>query len=228
MNKSPTALIILDGFGYSPEKQYNAIAQAKKPMFDFLMQHYPHTLLAASGSAVGLPKGCIGNSEVGHITLGAGRIVPSAFLQLQDAIASGAFFSNPVLVTHLQELTKTKNTLHILGLLSDAGVQNHQEIMYALIKAGIDNKIKKIVIHAFLDGRDMPPKSAVYYLEHSQQYLKQFPTVSLGSITGRYYAMDRDNDWDRTNAAYQMLIGNTKPQFSNWRDDGALLRSEYY
>ena len=149
--KKPTLLVILDGFGHSPSLEYNAIAQAKKPTIDDLLAHYPHTLLAASGKAVGLPPGVIGNSEVGHTTLGAGRVLPSPFLQLHESIASGAFFTNPILDKNLNELAQTDSTLHIIGLLSDAGVQSHQEIIYALLHAAMQHKIKKIVIHAIVD-----------------------------------------------------------------------------
>lgn len=214
----PTLLIILDGYGYSPQIKYNAIAQAKKPTIDYLLAHYPHTLLQASGKAVGLPAGYIGNSEVGHITIGAGRIIPSAFLLLHNAIASGEFFTEPTLTQNLGALAQTHNSLHIMGLLSDAGTQNHTEIMRALIKAAADHHVKKIIIHAFLDGRDVLPKSAAGYLEKMSDYIKRFSNVELGSISGRYYAMDRDKNWDRTLAVYHMLTQKSEPQFANWQD----------
>ena len=215
--KKPTLLVILDGFGHSPSLEYNAIAQAKKPTIDDLLAHYPHTLLAASGKAVGLPPGVIGNSEVGHTTLGAGRVLPSPFLQLHESIASGAFFTNPILDKNLNELAQTDSTLHIIGLLSDAGVQSHQEIIYALLHAAMQHKIKKIVIHAILDGRDVPPKSAALYLEQLEAYIRPHKNISLGSISGRYYSMDRDNNWDRTQLAYQMLTTPQEPRFTNWQ-----------
>ncbi len=218
MRSSPLALIILDGFGYSPNTQYNAIAHAKKPTLDDLMNHYPHTFLAASGAAVGLPDGYVGNSEVGHETMGAGRIIPSSFLRLYDAIKDGSFLSNPTLTAALDELAQTNHTLHILGILSDAGVQCHEKIIQALIYAGAQHAIKKIVIHAFLDGRDVPPKTAATYLQNLEDYCKPFGQVSLGSITGRYYATDRDNHWERTQKAYENLITSTIPQFSSWQD----------
>ncbi len=218
MKANPIALVILDGFGYSPSTQYNAIAQAKKPTLDALLAHYPHTLLEASGPAVGLPEGYIGNSEVGHQTIGAGKIVPSAFLQLQNAIADGSFFANPVLCTCLESLAQSGHTLHIVGLLSDAGVQCHQEIIYALIEAASRWHIKKIMVHPILDGRDVAPKSAATYLESLQEKLKQYPNAHVGSLVGRYYAMDRDNHWDRTKRAYDMLVAPVAPEFCSWQD----------
>lgn len=217
MNSSPLALVILDGYGYSPESQYNAIAQAKKPTLDYLMRNYPHTLLDASGQAVGLPKGFMGNSEVGHTTLGAGRIIPSSFLLFHNAIANGSFFTNPMLIDHLDELAQSEKTLHIMGLLSDAGVQCHQELIYALIEAANAHKVKKIFIHAFLDGRDVAPKSAAIYLRALQDFNQNHPHVTIGSITGRYYAMDRNKDWDRTCATFQMLTNKAEPAFINWQ-----------
>lgn len=217
MQSTPLALVILDGYGYSPEFQYNAIAQAKKPTLDYLMNNYPHTLLDASGQAVGLPDGYIGNSEVGHATLGTGRVLPSPFLQLHNQIENGEFFTNPVLIAHLDRLATAGKTVHIMGLLSDAGVQCHQEIIYALIQAATTHNVKRVIIHAFLDGRDVSPQSAALYLEALQNYIKTRSTVALGSITGRYYAMDRNKNWDRTCAAYQMLTTKTESQFNNWQ-----------
>ena len=218
MKSSPLALVILDGFGYSPDYESNAIAQAKKPTIDYLLANYPHTLLEASGSAVGLPAGTIGNSEVGHATLGAGRIIPSAFLQLHSQIASGEFFTNPVLISHLDKLAASGKTLHIMGLLSDAGVQCHQELIFALIEAASTHKVKKVVVHAFLDGRDVAPKSAAVYLQELQDFIRDRPHTSLGSICGRYYAMDRDRNWDRTDSAYKMLTQKSEPAFENWQN----------
>ena len=218
MNAHPTVLVILDGFGHSAQTQYNAIAQAKKPTIDYLLDHYPHTLLAASGPAVGLPAGYVGNSEVGHITIGAGRIIPSAFLLLHNAIESGEFFTEPTLTHSLGALAQTNQTLHLMGLLSDAGTQNHTELMRAFIRAAFNHQIKRIVIHAFLDGRDILPKSAASYLEKLCEFIKLFKNVELGSITGRYYAMDRDKNWDRTQATYQMLTQKSEPQFAHWQD----------
>ncbi len=141
---NPVALVILDGFGYSSHTYYNAIAHAKKPFIDFALQNFPHTLLDASGSAVGLPEGFVGNSEVGHTTLGAGARVPSAFLRLLNAIQDTSFFSKTVLVSHLQDLCHSGKTLHILGILSDAGVHGHMEIVFATIQAALQQQVKKL------------------------------------------------------------------------------------
>ena len=218
MKSNPLALVILDGFGHRTESKYNAIAQAKKPMLDYLMAHYPHTLLEASGSAVGLPEGYIGNSEVGHQTMGAGRIIPSPFLMLHKAIADGSFFTNPTITASFASLAQTGKTLHIIGLLSDAGVQCHQEIIYALLEAAAQWHIKKVVIHAILDGRDVAPKSAATYLQALQDYITRYPQSHIGSIIGRYYAMDRDNHWDRTQKAYDNLVTMSTPEFSTWQE----------
>lgn len=212
----PVILVILDGFGYSSHTHYNAIAQAKKPFLDFAFQNFPHTLLEASGAAVGLPAGYAGNSEVGHTTLGAGRRIPSPFLQFEQMIANKSFFSNPVLISHLQKLAKTQQPVHILGLLSDAGTHGHIDIIKALIKAALEQRVPKIIIHAFLDGRDVAPYSAPIYLRMLQKIIDEHPLVQLGSITGRFYAMDRNQNWDRTLATYTMLIQKQKPSFDTW------------
>lgn len=217
MKKSPIALIILDGFGSSPLIKNNAIAQAKKPTLDYLMQHYPHCLLHASGQAVGLPEGTEGNSEVGHITLGAGRIVPSAFLHFKQAIEDGTFFKNEVLCTSLKKLAHDKRPLHIIGLLSSAASQCSMQLIKALIKAATDYPLQKIIIHAILDGRDTPQKAAHIYLQEIEAFIKNYSHISIGSITGRYYAMDRDQDWDRTKKAYDMFIGQAKSPFNQWQ-----------
>ena len=217
MKVKPVILVILDGFGYAPDGPGNAIALAKKPMFDYLFTHYPSVLLQASGNAVGLPEGVDGNSEVGHTTIGAGRIIPSPFLQIINDIQSGEFFSKPVLVEHLEQLSANGKTLHILGLLSDAGNHCHPHIIFAVIKAAQNHNIKKIVVHAILDGRDVPPQSAAQYLEILEQYTKRYENVVLGSIIGRFYAMDRNNNWDRTQATYITLTNKQTIQFPDWR-----------
>lgn len=218
MKSNPVALVILDGFGYSLHNTYNAIAHAQKPTFDYLFKNYPHTLLAASGSAVGLPEGFEGNSEVGHSTIGAGRIIPSLFSCIHTDINSGAFFTNATLTSNLNLLAHNGKTLHIIGLLSDAGNQSHQEVIFALIKAAVDHHVKKIIVHAILDGRDVPPQSAAVYLQALQNYCSHYSRVSIGSITGRYYAMDRNNNWDRTQLTYDMLTQKTEPRFASWQE----------
>lgn len=217
MKINPIALVILDGFGYSPEIQYNAIAHAKKPFIDFAMKNYPHTLLDASGPAVGLPPGYVGNSGVGHTTIGAGRRIPSAFLQLMESIENKTFFSQPVLISHLKKLAQAGQALHILGVCSDAGVHGHMAIILATIQAALEQKIKKIVIHAFLDGQDVTPKSAPIFLNQIQNIIDENPSVTIGSITGRWYAMDRDKHIQRTGAIFAMLTQAKKPEFNSWQ-----------
>lgn len=215
---NPVALVILDGFGYSPNKDYNAIAHAKTPFIDFALQNFPHTLLDASGPAVGLPAGFVGNSEVGHTTLGAGARVPSAFLQLLNSIEDKSFFSNPTLINNLSLLAQTKKTLHILGILSDAGIHGHMAIIIATIHAALKQKVQKIVIHAFLDGQDVAQKTAHFYLNQIQELIDAHSQIIIGSITGRWYAMDRDNHQDRTGATFTMLTVEKNPQFDSWQD----------
>lgn len=216
-NNTPVALVILDGFGYSPDTKYNAIAQAKKPFIDFALQQYPHTLLDASGPAVGLPEGYPGNSEVGHGTIGAGKRIPSAFLQLMTAIQNKSFFTNPTLVDNLHHLAHSGKTLHILGILSDAGVHGDMHIVLAIIKAALEQQVKKIVMHAFLDGQDVPEDSAASFLDQIQAIINHNPQVSIGSLSGRWYAMDRDNHMQRTGAVFDMLTHPTHPKFDSWQ-----------
>ena len=217
--KSPTVLIILDGYGYSTKVEHNAIAQANKPFIDYLAGHYPSTFLNASGTAVGLPEGYSGNSEVGHLTIGAGRIIPSPFLYFSNSIKNHSFIDNDILATHLKELAATGKRLHILGLLSDAGNHCHSSMFIAMISAAKKFGIKETVIHAFLDGRDVPPQSAEVYLFRLWEFIKKNKNTHLGSMTGRYFAMDRNNNWDRTAAAFSLL---TKPNqiipFRQWQD----------
>ena len=219
----PTALIILDGWGYSPKHAYNAIYQAHPTTFNMLIKNYPHTFLKASGQAVGLPIGMPGNSEVGHTTIGAGRIIPEPLTIINTAIAHGSFFSNPTLIKLLQTCVHKNGRLHVLGLLSDGSVHSWETHLFALIKAAVEHKIPHIYIHAFLDGRDVPPQSAAQYLielEHViSGYKDSSTTISIASISGRFYAMDRDNNWQRTEAVYAMLIKKniSEHQTETWR-----------
>lgn len=212
----PVALVILDGYGYRKETEYNAIAQAKKPILDMLFQTYPHTLLEASGSAVGLLPGYIGNSEVGHLTIGTGRRIEQPITMIHNAINNGSFFTNSILNTTLQQLPATKK-LHLIGLLSDGGVHSHIDHLWAYIKAARDAGIKHIVIHSFLDGRDTAPQSAIFYLNKLQNYTEQYGCL-IGSIQGRFYAMDRDNNWERTAQSYHTLTQEEPIRFNTWQD----------
>lgn len=217
MSKKPLLLIILDGFGYSPATQYNAIALADTPHLDQWFAHFPHALLKASGAAVGLPEGYIGNSEVGHLTIGAGRIILQPVTLINNAIYDGTFFDNPSLIICLEKLSSAGKTLHIMGLLSDAGIHSHIKYLLAFIKAAEQHHIKKIIIHPFLDGRDVPPQSATMYLTLVQQHIAAMPNVFLGSVQGRYYAMDRDNNWERTEQSYRVLTQEIDNKYATWQ-----------
>ena len=213
--EQPTALVILDGFGYREQPKHNAIYHAQKPTFDYLYQHYPHTLLKAAGTAVGLLEGYIGNSEVGHLTIGSGRITPQAVKRIHEAIENRSFFSNPILIEKLHKLAGTDHSLHIMGLLSDAGVHSHIKHLFAYIEAARDAGIHKIVVHAFLDGRDVPPKSAHNYLQELQNFLQNNEVI--GSIHGRFYAMDRDKNWDRVETSYRTLTEQQTDTSIDWQ-----------
>jgi len=191
----PTMLIILDGFGYKKETKNNAIALAKMPNWKNWVQTYPNTILSASGKAVGLLPCCLGNSEVGHTVLGSGRIIKTASTKFHDAISDGSFFKNKMLINHFETLKNTNRTLHLMGLLSDAGVHSHQEDLFALLKLAHQQGLKKVFIHAFLDGRDTPPKSAAQFLTKLEEVCKTLQCGTLASLHGRFYTMDRDNNW---------------------------------
>ena len=206
MRTQGIALIILDGFGCSASPKFNAIKAAKTPVWDKLQQECPHTTLDASGPAVGLPNNQMGNSEVGHLTIGAGRVLMSDLKQISAAIENGDFQKNPVLITAIEKAKVRGRTLHILGLLSTGGVHSHESHIHALIALAKEKGLSNIVMHAFLDGRDTPPKSAAASLEALEQICR------IGSVSGRYYAMDRDNRWERTQTVYELLT-ETKAAF---------------
>lgn len=218
MNPKPVALVILDGFGYTKDKEYNAIFHAHTPHLDAWWQHYPHTLLHAAGEYVGLPPGLIGNSEVGHVTIGAGRIIKQPITVMHEAIADKSFFKNPVLVEKLTQLQHSGAPLHIMGLLSDAGVHSTLATLYAFLDAAHQHNIRHVFIHPFLDGRDAPPRSAVHYLEQLDHALTSLEYGSLGSLHGRFYAMDRDHHWDRTAASYTVLTSTQDLPPLHWQD----------
>jgi 2,3-bisphosphoglycerate-independent phosphoglycerate mutase len=219
MNKKdgPIALVILDGWGCSSAIEGNAIAQSDPKTFNYLWEQYPHTTLQASGEAVGLPPGTVGNSEVGHLTIGAGRIIPQSLSHINQALADGSFFNNPVLSNNLEKLTSTSNRLHIIGLLSDGGVHSSIQHLYALIQAAAQEGLKNIFIHAFLDGRDVSPKSAENYLQQLGLVLQKY-NAQLGSVCGRFYAMDRGKNWNRTEQVYDMLTGKQTASGLSWQE----------
>ena len=215
----PTALIILDGFGYSADKKNNAVAQAHTPNITQWIANYPHVLLQASGESVGLPPGYSGNSEVGHLIVGSGRIITEPLTRILASIADKTFFDNHVLTDQLQLLQEKEESLHIMCLLSDAGVHSHEQILYACITAALNAKIKHIILHLFLDGRDCPPQSAHVYLQRLTDFLKhsdKMHHVIIGSLQGRFYAMDRDNNWDRTEKSYRVLTEKQNIPHESW------------
>lgn len=205
MAKRTTALIILDGWGYREESESNAIQNANTPFWDQIWSQKPHTLIATSGMAVGLPEGQMGNSEVGHMNLGAGRIVYQNYTRITKDIDDGTFFENPALCKAIDSATAKNGAVHLLGLLSPGGVHSHEDHILAAIELAERRGAKKVYVHAFLDGRDMPPRSAQPSLEKIEKALRDKNIGRIASMVGRYYAMDRDNRWDRVEAAYNLL-----------------------
>jgi 2,3-bisphosphoglycerate-independent phosphoglycerate mutase len=198
-------LIVLDGWGYREDPTDNAIAAAIKPTWDKLNQRYPHTTISGSGRCVGLPDGQMGNSEVGHVNLGLGRIVFQDYTRISEAINSSEFFTNPVLVNAIEQAKKNDKTVHILGLMSPGGVHSHEQHVIALIELAARLGTTKLAVHAFLDGRDTPPQSAGATLEKMDTLLKKTGCGQIASLCGRYYAMDRDKRWERVQLAYDLL-----------------------
>lgn len=205
MSKKPVALIIMDGFGYNPEDYGNAITAAKKPNLDKYMQG-PHTLIGASGLDVGLPDGQMGNSEVGHTNIGAGRIVYQMLVKISKDIKDGTFFDNKALQAAMDNCKKKNSALHLMGLLSPGGVHSHMEHLFGLVEMAKKNGLDKVYIHAFLDGRDVPPSSAAEYMEQTVEELNKIGLGKIATISGRFYAMDRDNAWDRVEKAYSAIV----------------------
>lgn len=205
MKAVPVLLIILDGFGCRKERADNAIAQATKPNWDRLWKNNPHTLIHASESEVGLPKGQMGNSEVGHLNIGAGRVVYQEFTRIDRAIESGYFYTNPALLNAVHLARDNSRTLHVLGLLSDGGVHSHESHFHALLDLAAREGLHKVCLHVFLDGRDTPPKSAEIYLRRLNEKIAQTGVGHIASMVGRYYAMDRDRRWQRVKSAYDLL-----------------------
>ncbi len=206
--KQPVVLVICDGWGESPETAGNAILEAKTPRLDALKATWPHTTVAASGEAVGLPAGQIGNSEVGHLTIGAGRIIRQGLSLQQHVIESGEFYQNTALVTAIERAIERGTSLHILGLVSPGGVHSHHT--GALAIARLANKLglrERVHVHAFTDGRDVPPASALEQIEAFEAELAAIGTGKIASLSGRYFAMDRDNRWERVQQAYEVLVG---------------------
>ncbi|MDE7463641.1 MAG: 2,3-bisphosphoglycerate-independent phosphoglycerate mutase, partial [Clostridiales bacterium] len=191
------ALIILDGFGYNPDEYGNAVKQAKTPFFDSLMAKYPHTLINASGYAVGLPEGQMGNSEVGHLNLGAGRVVYQDITTIDDAIKDGSFDKNPAFGKAIDAVLENKSTLHLVGLLSNGGVHSMNTHLYALLALCKKRGVKNVCVHAITDGRDVPPDSGRAFLRELSEKINEIGVGCIATIVGRYYYMDRDNRWER-------------------------------
>ena len=201
----PVVLIVLDGWGYSEEPEQNAILNADTPYWDQLWQHRPHTLIKGSGAEVGLPSGQMGNSEVGHLNLGAGRVVYQEFTRVSRAIRTGSFFNNKTLTDAVDKAKDSGKALHILGLMSEGGVHSHEEHIQAMVKLAVERGAPKVYVHAFLDGRDTPPKSAERYLRTMERTFEDLGGGCIASIVGRFYAMDRDHRWPRVKAAYDLI-----------------------
>ena len=206
MSKKPTVLMILDGYGMSDKVEGNAIAQAKTPVMDKLMAECPFVLGQASGMAVGLPEGQMGNSEVGHTNMGAGLIVYQMLVKISKSIQDGDFFENEALKKAVENCKKNDSALHLMGLLSPGGVHSHMEHLYGLLELAKKNGIDKVYVHAYLDGRDVPPSSAAEYMEEAVAKMKEIGVGTVATISGRFYAMDRDNAWDREEKAYAALV----------------------
>ncbi|MDD3884918.1 MAG: 2,3-bisphosphoglycerate-independent phosphoglycerate mutase [Gallionella sp.] len=205
MNVTPVLLLILDGFGYREDRDSNAILAAHKPNWDALWRDYPHTLIETSEHHVGLPSGQMGNSEVGHLNIGAGRVVYQDLSRVDVAIEDGTFFSNRQLSQAISQAKQNNGTLHILGLLSPGGVHSHESHILALLEMASRQGLKNVQLHAFLDGRDTPPKSAAGSIKRFQEQCNALGTGRIASICGRFYAMDRDNRWERVQPAYELL-----------------------
>jgi 2,3-bisphosphoglycerate-independent phosphoglycerate mutase len=202
----PLILIILDGWGYRAETKANAIALARKPIYDQLLREYPNTLIHTSGPFVGLPEGQMGNSEVGHLNIGAGRIVHMDITRIDLMIRNGEFFSHPVLVEAMKNARASGRKLHLFGLLSDGGVHSRQEHLYALLKMARQQGVDRVFVHAFMDGRDTLPTNGVGYLEQLQQKMREYNSGRIATVNGRYYAMDRDRRWERIAKAYSAMV----------------------
>jgi len=206
--RTPTVLIVLDGWGHRDESEHNAIAKASTPYFDSLLTRFPHALVDASSGSVGLPEGQMGNSEVGHMTIGAGRIIDTDFVRISKAAKENEFATNPAFVTLFRHVGKHDSVLHVKGLVSPGGVHSHTEHLYAFLKAAKEAGVGKIAIHAFTDGRDVGPRSAAAYLRELEDVIDDIGIGFIATASGRFYAMDRDNNWDRVGKVESALFRN--------------------
>jgi 2,3-bisphosphoglycerate-independent phosphoglycerate mutase len=222
----PIVLTILDGWGYRPETHGNAIALARKPVYDGLLRDFPNTLLRASDHFVGLPDGQMGNSEVGHLNLGAGRIVRMDVTRIDTAIADGSFFTDPTLLAAIGKAQEKNSALHIVGLVSDGGVHSHQRHLYALLKLAAQQKLTRVFVHAFMDGRDTMPTSGLGYLEALEQQFRAIGVGDLASVSGRYFAMDRDLRWEKERQAFDAIVTG-RPEGGTYTDALARMKELY-
>lgn len=208
MNKKTTVLVVLDGYGYSQDTSFNAIASAETPCMSRLLAQNPNSLISAFGEDVGLPDNQMGNSEVGHMNLGAGRIIYQDFTRISANIASKEFFTNNKLLAAFRKVKDKNSAVHILGLLSPGGIHSHNSHIHAVVAMAKAEGINKLFIHIFTDGRDTPPKSALQYVAELEEHLQQLQLGKIASVAGRFFAMDRDNRWDRIQPVYDMLTAN--------------------
>lgn len=213
--KDLAALIILDGFGIRDEVVGNAVKQANKPNFDRYWKSFPHNQLEASGEAVGLPKGQMGNSEVGHLNIGAGRIVYQSLTRINLSIENGEFYEKDVFLKAMRKAKKDDKAVHIFGLLSDGGVHSDIHHLFALLKLAKEENVDKVYIHAFLDGRDVAQTSAKKYIEMTEEKIKEYGVGEFATISGRYYSMDRDKRWERVKKAYDAMVYGEGPKYTN-------------
>ena len=224
--KKPLALIIMDGWGDNPVTEFNAVVNGKTPVLDGLCQKYAHTDIKASGIDVGLPDGQMGNSEVGHTNIGAGRVVYQELTRITKAIDDGDFYENPVLCEAVDKAVKAGKAVHIMGLMSPGGVHSHEKHIMAMFRLAAKRGATKLYFHAFLDGRDVPPRSAIGDIEAFDNLFKELGVGRFATITGRYYAMDRDNRWDRVEQAYDVITQGLS-QFAPFESAAAALQAAY-
>ncbi len=220
----PALLVVMDGFGVAPASDANAIAVAETPHLDAIFGRWPSTTLQASGLAVGLPEGQMGNSEVGHLNIGAGRVVYQELTRINLAVSDRSIFANPVLAEAIDAAVRDGRAVHFMGLLSDGGVHSSREHLYALLEMARARGAERVYVHAFLDGRDVPPCSGLGFVEDAERFIGQLGTGRIATVMGRYYAMDRDNRWDRVEKAWQaMVLGEGVPA----DDASSVIRASY-
>ena len=223
---TPLLLIILDGWGYAPPSNANAISLARKPNYDRLLKEFPNTLIHTSGRYVGLPNGQMGNSEVGHLNIGAGRIVYMDITKIDLMIEKGDLFSNPVLLEGMKNARSGGRQLHLCGLLSDGGVHSHQNHLYALLRMARQNGVDRVFVHCFMDGRDTLPTSGAGYIQQLQQKMREYGVGKIATVSGRYYAMDRDKKWDRELKAFEAMV-NGKGEGGSYVDPVQGVKDSY-